>query len=61
MSKLSYAVTVERSMPGSYTRPDIFQDKTEAIEFANWLESLRKPGDKFVIRLYEFKELELSM
>lgn len=58
MTKPFYAVKVQSSVGGSYTRPDIFQNKDEAIEFSNKLKSYRRPQDRFMVHLYEVKELE---
>ena len=50
---------VKQDMPrGSHLNPTIFQDKTEAIEFATLLNKKRYPGEDFKVHLYEVKEIE---
>lgn len=57
MSKPFYAVYV-KLRTGSYMRPDIFQDKSEAIEFASKLREFKEPTKEKSVHIYEVKDLE---
>lgn len=54
-----YVVQVQSSVSGSYYQPDIFQDKSDAIEFANALRNLKSPIDRAMVHLYEVETKEI--